>query len=134
MAMGELIKELASCDLSSEFPYLRANRIESADCVHLHRRNFRILFTDKQFEEFHCDVCFAFANWLENGMGSGDGDGDVLCDTRIPDGPLSPIHLRIEENVDWVHIHLGEMRLMLSQKDFVLFSDAVDAARKKLVG
>jgi len=131
--MGLLVKELASCNLEKTFPYIRANRIESAEWIHLHRRNFRFAFTDEQFDQFASDVAYAYANWTEGGRDHGEGDGDVLCDSRIPDSSISPTEVRIEENEYWIHIHVGEMRWMMGVSEFFQLADAVKEAERRLL-
>ena len=124
--MGEIIKILDKINCGKSL-YQISVRIESAECIHFHWRNMRIVMSDNQFMTMSKCIVESQSNW--NGE-KGEGNGLVLSDMIIPDAVEDTIV--IELNNPNVHVHLKDLRLELEPDEFLKIADSMTRAAKQL--
>ena len=130
--MGQLIKVLSKEKPVSESLYSNSVRFETAECIHFHWRNFRILLTPKQFRTVAQTAAESVYEWKKIGEEKGDGNGIVLRDQPIPDDQLLKDTVSVELNKGCVHVHFKDMRFEFKKDEFLQFADCMNSAAEKI--
>ena len=127
--MGHIAQVLSWSDVEKHFHFRDDLRIESAEAIHLHWRDVRILLTCKQFEDFVDALEVAYNRW----DGGESAEDLVLATIKIPDGTIFKdiISLEEQQNGD-VHFHYQDMRIEMTKEMFIRLADMFAEAKAAL--
>ena len=136
--MGSIIKTLSAAKASQDSLYSKCVRCESAEVIHFHWRNFRILMTDKQFETFALCVKNGNSSWNRIQKEKGEGDGILLSEAFLLEDQLDADKMCVELNEarpgvpQSVHVHYKDMRFEMPVEEFVKYAECVKSGLEKL--
>lgn len=143
--MGKLIKILGSRKIKAE-PVFHPDRLISEEnkndnSIHIHLRNLRLEFSEKEFEVFSQHVKKSIdVLKKKEGINADDGrDGGfnnyfILNEIKIPKSPkynqdLLEVQLNRSEKI---HIHYRDLRIEYSREEFEEFVEVLKASLLKL--
>ena len=129
--MGKLIKILSKTKLLPGL-FFKSIRIESAECIHLHWRNMRIVLNKKQFQLFHNSINKAYEKWKKINFIKGKNDGIILEDQKIPNNISIKPELSCELNENTIHVHYKDLRIELTIDEFLKFANTIKKAESQL--
>lgn len=125
--MGELIRILDTTTLSEQPKYQSSVRIESAECIHFHWRDMRIVMDPSQFVTL-IEMFSDCQNWQGE---KGEGDGLVLSDKTIPNKCENTIRIEVNRP-EVIHLHIGDIRFEMTKERFLEIAHSISNAAKSL--
>ncbi len=125
--MGHIRNILAERHIGKNRLYSDHIRLEISEALHLHLRDWRLIFDTDEMEVLKDVMVKGFEKWKE--MGSPEGgdnpymDFTVLAEQYCKDEGFHADRLAVEEEEDSsIHLHFGGMRLHLKPADFLILA------------
>lgn len=126
--MGIIRKILAKGTFNGKPFFHDQLRIESAEAVHIHWRDIRLLATPRQFTGFCANIEIAHRRW----DGDTSEEDSVLSTWEIPDGTLFKDEIAIEEQENGViHFHYQDARIEMTPRRFLMMAELFEQAKKE---
>lgn len=141
--MGNTIKMLANNDVKEVSDiYSDMHTIERCEDFHIHWRNLRMIFTEKEFEIFCSAIMIAQEKWKKQGKPhpeEGKSMPDYLFTRKVdPVHGRRPVDFMIEVQgglpympKNMIHIHYKSLRLDVSHKEFLELAEVMSRAKKE---
>jgi hypothetical protein len=99
-------------------------RLELEECIHFHQDNLRLIWTAEEFEKVFDLFCRAQQKISKLGNLTKSEIMHLLAGEYLPSPSLQSNRWAIElTEGGWIHIHLGNLRVLLSLKDFEILLD-----------
>jgi len=121
--MGTNIRMLSECVWDSPYEVTPV-RLELEECVHFHTDNMRLVWTTDEFAEFARIFEQAKERMDELGWPEKSGHMQRLAGELLQTRSMQHNRWAIEfTRGNWIHIHLGNNRILLSLSDFISLSN-----------
>lgn len=127
--MGEIIKNLSFMFSNEESLYSSSVRFESAEKIHFHWRNLRIILSEEQFESLFKCSAESFKKFNDIDRISGEGNGILLDDKKLTENTEKDISIELIKN-NVVHFHFKDLRLELKIGEFLDLCEVFKVAKK----
>lgn len=143
MGVVKKILGIKEVDPVSTF-YSGYGAIEIAESIHLHWRNARIEFDDREFEIFCRMAVKSYLRWLNLGKVGNVPPGEMIFLSKIQmdekPSALNPaissneIRLEVQQWADYIHFHWKWLRLELSFDEFVGLAELMAQSLERFKG
>ena len=132
--MGKIIKHLKKINSRFNPLYSNSTRYESAECIHFHWRNLRIVMSKKEFLSVIKLNSASMDKWETIGRTAGCGDGHLLGEENIPkESEVTGNTIAIELNENCIHLHIRDIRLELKEDEFIELANCIEKGEKELL-
>lgn len=153
--MGKTLVGLSERKLEEKPIFDKRFVIEVAELFHVHYRNLRIVLSQADWEAFGRGCADAWQRWVQRGKPEcAHGTHIELCRKDVASSPVSDELCAVNlnknlyalhegkifaegaglEDQTYIHLKMRDLRIEMTEKEFLIFADVVRKAEAQLLG